>query len=401
MGGLGLALCTIAFAAAASPDSYRQQSWPAVGLDSAETRDSPLTAINLQNVSSLKPVWFADLSDVSRRAFEATPLVVAGRLYVSVGWSVALAFDAKSGKELWRFDPKVRKDVAGKGCCGPVSRGLAYADGRIYLAAFDGRLWALDAATGRPIWSIDTFDESQDYTITGAPRIVGGNVVVGNGGAEYGTRGYVSAYDLGTGKLSWRFYTVPPKPGRRDGAASDEILAKVSSTWSGDWWRLGGGGTVWDSMAYDPELDLLFVGVGNGGPWNRRMRSAGRGDNLFLSSIVALRGKTGRYVWHFQTTPGDEWDYTATQSIILADLPIEGKVRKVLMQAPKNGFFYVLDRTSGAFISGVPYVRQTWAKGLDPLTGRPIENPSIRYSERGVPSIQNTRTVGVPTIGSR
>jgi quinohemoprotein ethanol dehydrogenase len=381
---LGLLLVAAARASAAD----ERASWPTVGLDAAESRHSPLTLIGPRNVATLKPAWFADLGAVSHRAFEATPLVVGGVLYVSVGWSVALAFDAKTGRELWRFDPKVAKDLAGKGCCGPVSRGLAYAGGEIFLATFDGRLVALDAQTGKARWSVDTVDQSKDYTITGAPRVVDGNVVIGNAGAEYGVRGFVSAYDMRTGKLAWRFYTVPPAPGVRDGAASDRILAKVAPTWAGEWWKLGGGGTVWDSMAYDRDLDLLYIGVGNGGPWNRQLRSAGKGDNLFLSSIVALRGKTGEYVWHFQTTPGDEWDYTAAQSIILADLMIAGRKRKALMQAPKNGFFYVLDRVTGQFISGTPYVAQTWARGLDPITGRPVEKPSIRYSENGAPSLQ-------------
>jgi PQQ-dependent dehydrogenase (methanol/ethanol family) len=362
--------------------------WSAYGLDHAETRQSPLRQIAPSTIVNLKPAWFADLTEISNRAFEATPLVIDGVLYVSTGWSNALAFDAATGRQLWRYDPRVPKDFAGKGCCGPVSRGLAYADGRIFLATFDGRLIALDAKTGKPGWTVQTFDRTKDYTITGAPRALAGLVLIGNGGAEMGVRGYVSAYDQKTGKLVWRFYTVPPKPGAKDGAASDTILDTVAGSWSGDWWKLGGGGTVWDAMAYDPELDLLYIGVGNGGPWNRQMRSAGKGDNLFLSSIIALRPKTGAYVWHFQTTPGDEWDYTATQSIILADLTIAGKPRKVLMQAPKNGFFYVLDRTNGRFISGAPYVKMTWAKGLDPKTGRPIEADGVRWSETGRPSSQ-------------
>jgi PQQ-dependent dehydrogenase (methanol/ethanol family) len=242
---------------------------------------------------------------------------------------------------------------------------------------------------------VQTVDSAQDYTVTGAPRVIGHNVIIGNGGAELGIRGYLSAYDTDTGRLVWRFYTVPPKPGSIDGAASDAVLArKAAATWSGRWWEWGGGGTVWDSMAYDPDLDLLYVGVGNGGPWNRQLRSDGRGDNLFLSSILALRPQTGEYVWHFQETPGEEWDYTATQSIVLADLQIDGRVRKVLMQAPKNGFFYVLDRTTGEFISGTPYVAVNWATGLDPKSGRPLENPAIRYSENAAPSAQQPGPLG-------
>jgi quinohemoprotein ethanol dehydrogenase len=372
-----------------------RSDWPQHGLNAAETRFSPLAAITPANVARLGPVWFADLTSISNRAFEATPIVANGRMYVSTGWSVALAYDARTGRELWRYDPQVPKVVAGKGCCGPVSRGLAVAAGKVFLATFDGRLIALSADNGRPLWTADTVDSSQDYTVTGAPRVIGQRVLIGNGGAELGIRGYLSAYDTETGRLAWRFYTVPPKPGNTDGAASDAVLAaKAAATWSGRWWEWGGGGTVWDSMAYDPALDLLYVGVGNGGPWNRKLRSDGRGDNLFLSSILALRPRTGEYVWHFQETPGDEWDYTATQSIILADLKIDGRVRQVLMQAPKNGFFYVLDRATGKFISGTPYVTVNWAQGLDPKSGRPIENPSIRYAENGVPSAQQPGPLG-------
>jgi len=378
-----VSLAAVALLSACSSDKPEKGDWAAYGLDHGETRQSPLTQITPQTVADLKPAWFADLTALSNRAFEATPLVVDGVMYVSTGWSHALAFDAKTGKQLWHYDPHVPKDFAGKGCCGPVSRGVAYADGRVFLAAFDGRLIALDARTGKPVWTVQTTDRTKDYTVTGAPRAIAGLVLIGNGGAEMGVRGYVSAYDQKTGKLVWRFYTVPPRPGTKDGAASDTALESVADGWAGTWWKLGGGGTVWDAMAYDPALDLLYIGVGNGGPWSRQLRSDGKGDNLFLSSIVALRPKTGQYVWHFQTTPGDEWDYTATQSIILADLTIDGKRRKVLMQAPKNGFFYVLDRATGQFISGKPYVTVTWAKGLEPTTGRPIEAEGVRWSENG------------------
>lgn len=368
--------------------------WGAHGLDGAETRSSPLRDISTDTVSRLGVAWYADLTQISGRAFEATPLVVDGVMYVATGWSNVLAFDATTGRQLWRFDPAVDKAVAGKGCCGPVSRGVAYAQGRVYLAAYDGRLIALDAGTGKQVWTTQTVDQAKDYTITGAPRIVGGNVLIGNAGAELGVRGYVSAYNLATGALAWRFYTVPPRPGTVDGAASDAVWDRFGTSWAGEWWKLGGGGTVWDSIAYDPDLDLVYIGVGNGGPWNRQMRSAGKGDNLFLGSVVALRPSTGEYVWHFQMTPGDEWDYTSTQSIVLADLEIGGKTRKVLMQAPKNGFYYVLDRASGEFLSGTPYVNVTWASGLDPKTGRPVELPSSRYSENGVTSVQNPGPLG-------
>ena len=389
----GLLASATLFAAAAA--GAARGDWPLHGLDAAETRYSPLTTLTPANVARLAPAWYADLSGISHRAFEATPVVVGGRLYIATPWSVAIAYDARSGRELWRYDPKVPRAIAGKGCCGPVSRGVAVAGGRVFLATFDGRLIALAADSGRLLWTTQTVDTTRDYTVTGAPRVVGRRVLIGNGGAELGVRGYLSAYDTETGQLAWRFYTVPPRPGTRDGAVSDAVLeSRAAGTWSGRWWEWGGGGTVWDSMAYDARHDLLYVGVGNGGPWNRQLRSAGRGDNLFLASILALRPRTGEYVWHFQQTPGDEWDYTATQSIILADLKIDGRVRHVLMQAPKNGFFYVLDRLSGEFLSGTPYVEVDWATGLDPHSGRPFENPAIRYSENGAPSAQRPGPLG-------
>ncbi|HEY2735806.1 MAG TPA: PQQ-dependent dehydrogenase, methanol/ethanol family, partial [Polyangiales bacterium] len=263
-----------------------------------------------------------------------------------------------------------------------VNRGLAAWKGRLYLGTLDGRLVAIDAATGKEVWSTVTVDQTKHYTITGAPRIIKGKVLIGNGGAEFGVRGYISAYDAESGKLAWRFYTVPGDPSQPFEAP---ILQQAASTWSGEWWKAGGGGTVWDSMAYDPELDLLYIGTGNGSPWNPRVRSANSGDNLFLSSIVALHAQTGEYAWHYQTTPGDGWDYTATQHIVLADLPIDGQPRKLLMQAPKNGFFYVLDRTNGKLLSAKPFATLNWAGGIDLATGRPQFNPDAFYNKTEKP----------------
>ncbi len=367
------------------------QSWLAHGRTYSEQRFSPLAKITTANVGQLGLAWSHDIKARSARGVEATPIVVDGVIYATGPWSHVLALDAKTGKLLWEFDPQVSGAYGAKGCCDIVNRGVAVWAGKVYVGAFDGRLIALDAKSGTKVWETLTVDQAKDYTITGAPRIVKGKVLIGNGGADFGVRGYVSAYDADNGKMLWRFYTVPGNPADGFETKTVETIAK---SWSGAWWKHGGGGTVWDSMAYDPALDLLYIGVGNGGPWNYQMRSDGKGDNLFLSSIVALRPDTGEYVWHFQTTPAEDWDYTATQHMILADLAIDGRVRKVLMQAPKNGFFYVLDRATGEFISGTPYVNVTWASGLDPKTGRPIEKPEARYSTTGKPLLLQPGPIG-------
>ncbi|MBT8389698.1 MAG: PQQ-dependent dehydrogenase, methanol/ethanol family, partial [Altererythrobacter sp.] len=302
------------------------------------------------------------------------------------------AYDAATGAALWEYDPEVPGETAVKACCDTVNRGLAAWGESLFLGTLDGRLVKLDRETGAVQWEKVTVDQSQSYTVTGAPRIIDGKVIIGNGGAEFGVRGYVAAYDAGSGDELWRFYTVPA--GTED-ENSPEYLQAAAETWnmevlaSSD--AIGGGGTVWDSMAYDPELDLLYFGVGNGSPWNRAYRSpgedgTGEGDNLYLSSIVAVRPDTGEYVWHYQTTPGETWDYTATQHIVLADMEIEGQPRKVLMQAPKNGFFYVIDRETGELISGEPYVGMNWATGIDE-NGRPIENPETRIDQTGQPAL--------------
>jgi len=366
----------------ATPRPVANVDWRQHGLNAAETRFSALSSINTGNVARLGVAWSADFNARSLRGVEGTPLVVDGVMYASGPWGKVLALDARTGRRLWSFDPQVEGAYARRGCCDVVNRGLAYDRGRLFLGAFDGRLIALDAHTGRRLWSVQTTDKAQNYTITGAPRVVKGKVIIGNGGAEYAVRGYVSAYDAATGKLAWRFYTVPGDPKK---GFENKAMVMAATTWSGEWWKVGGGGTAWDSMAYDPDLDLLYIGVGNAGPWDRTVRSGGKGDNLFVSSIVALRPETGEYVWHFQEVPGDEWDYTATQHMILADLTIAGTPRKVLMQAPKNGYFYVIDRQTGAFISGTPYVPINWSKGLDPVTGRPDIVPAARYAESGAP----------------
>lgn len=351
-------------------------NWLSHGRTYDEQRFSPLDQVNRDNVGELGLAWYFDVP--TQRGMEATPIVVDGRMYVTGSWSIVYALDAATGKELWRYDPKVPKSWAQYACCDVVNRGVAVWGDSVFVGTLDGYLVALDAATGKERWRTDTIDRQPPYTITGAPRVVNGMVFIGNGGADYGVRGYISAYDADSGEMLWRFYTVPGNP--EDGFES-EVLEDAAATWNGEWWKYGGGGTVWDSMAYDPELDLLYIGVGNGSPWNQKIRSPEGGDNLFLSSIVALRPATGEYVWHYQTTPGETWDYTATQHMILADLEIDGEARKVLMQAPKNGFFYVLDRRNGELISARPHVAITWATGIDYATGRPIEAPGARYTD--------------------
>lgn len=358
-------------------------NWITYGRTYSEQRFSPLDAINTGNVGGLGLAWYADMD--TARGQEATPLVIDGKIYVSTAWSKVKAYDARTGAPLWEYDPEVPGEWGAYGCCDVVNRGLAAWGGKLFLGTFDGRLVALDRETGEVLWDKLTIDRSKPYTITGAPRVIGGKVLIGNGGAEYGVRGYVSAYDADDGKMLWRFYTVPGDP--QEEPDEPAYLKKARETWNGEFWKLGGGGTVWDAMAYDPELDLLYIGVGNGSPWNQAYRSPGGGDNLYLSSIVALRPETGEYVWHYQTTPGETWDFTATQHIMLANLEIGGRERKVLMQAPKNGFFYVLDRETGELISAKNYVPQNWASGVDMATGRPIENPAARYDKTGQPFV--------------
>ena len=364
------------------------EEWLSYGRTYDEQRFSPLDQINTGNVGELGLAWYADLD--TARGQEATPLVIDGKIYVTTAWSKVKAFDATTGKPLWDYDPKVPGETGVKACCDVVNRGLAAWGNMLFLGTLDGRLIALDRGTGREIWSKVTVDQDKSYTITGAPRVIDGMVIIGNGGAEFGVRGFVAAYDAATGKQLWKFYTVPDRPGANEA----EYLKAAETSWKGEYWNIGGGGTVWDAMAYDPELGLLYVGVGNGSPWNQAYRSPGGGDNLYLSSIVAIKVKTGEYAWHYQTTPGETWDYTATQHIMLADLEIDGKARKVLMQAPKNGFFYVIDRTTGEFISANNFVPVNWATGIDQKTGRPIENPAARVDKTGKPFIVSPGPLG-------
>ena len=357
--------------------------WLTYGGTYDEQRHSLLTNVDTGNVADLGVAWTYDLA--TARGVESTPIVVDGVMYVTSAWSIVYALDAKTGEELWVHDPDVDRAIGINACCDVVNRGVAVWDGKIYVGVIDGRLQALDAKTGELVWNKVTVDQSKPYTITGAPRVVDGKVLIGNGGAEFGVRGYLSAYDANTGDQVWRFYTTPNSTKQPDGAASDAAFESVGNlTWgdTGAWKTDGGGGTVWDSIIYDTVNDSVIFGVGNGSPWNQRLRDPAGLDNLFLSSIVAVDADTGAYKWHYQTTPGDNWDYTATQTIILANLPVGegGADRRVVMQAPKNGYFYVLDAASGAFISGAGYVPQNWTSGLDD-NGRPIEIAAARYSD--------------------
>jgi quinohemoprotein ethanol dehydrogenase len=352
------------------------QNWLAVGRDYGENRFSPLALINEGNVNRLGLAWFVDLN--TKLGSETTPLVVDGVMYTVGAWNVIYALDAKTGRELWRYDPKPRRDWLRYMCCGPAARGLAVWKGKVIAATIDGRLFAVDARTGAPLWDVRTTDAAKPYSITGAPRVVAGNVIIGNAGGEFGVRGYVSAYSAATGKQIWRFYTVPGDPAKGFESAAMQMAA---STWHGHYWTAGGGGAAWDSFSYDPELNLLYIGTGNGIPWSRELRSPGGGDNLFLCSIVAVRADTGEYVWHYQEVPGENWDYDCVQQMTLAEITIEGVQHKVLMQASKNGFFYVLDRVNGKLLSANPFVKVNWASRVDVSTGRPVEIAENLYSD--------------------
>jgi len=349
-------------------------NWMSYGRAYNEQHFSPLNQINDHNASQLGLAWYYDLD--TKRGQEATSIVVDGVMYFTSAWSKVFALNADTGKLIWSYDPNVPGNWAVNACCDVVNRGVAAWNGRIFFGTLDGRLIALDAKTGHSAWEVLTIDRNFRYTITGAPRVVKGKVIIGNGGGEFGVRGYVSAYDATTGNLIWRFYTVPGDPSK---PFENSILANAAKSWSGEWWKVGGGGTVWNAIAYDPELDQLYIGTGNGSPWSEKFRSPKGGDNLFTCSIIALKPDTGEYIWHYQEDPGDAWDFDADEDIILADSVIDSHPRKVLMQAPKNGFFYVLDRTNGALISAKTYTFVNWASGVDLKTGRPMETAVARY----------------------
>jgi quinohemoprotein ethanol dehydrogenase len=363
-----------------SRDASEPEQWFTSGRDGAGTYYSPLKHISADNVARLGYAWQFVLD--TSRGLEATPIVIDGVMYAVGNWGRVYALDARSGRELWRRVPPVDGQWARHACCDVVNRGLAVWQGRVYVGTIDGWLEALDAATGAVVWRVDTLlgrDRRLPYTVSGAPLIAGDVVVIGNGGADFGVRGYVSAYDLSSGALKWRFFTVPRDPAL--GPQDQPHLDKAARSWDPHGaWQYGGGGTVWDGMAYDPELKLVYLGTGNASPYDARIRSPRGGDNLYLASIVAVHAESGALAWYYQQVPAERWDYTATMKMILADLQIGGRTRRVLMQAPKNGFFYVLDRATGELLSAKNFTFVNWTKGIDPKSGRPIPNPAADYA---------------------
>jgi quinohemoprotein ethanol dehydrogenase len=357
------------------------RNWLMYGRTYGEQRFSPLTSINAESVRNLKLAWYVDLP-AAERGEESTPLVIDGVMVVTTSWSQVMAVDAATGQVLWRYDPKVPGEWGINACCDVVNRGAAFWEGKVYVATLDGRLVALNASDGRRLWETLVIDRAERASLTGAPRVIKGRVFVGSAGGEFGVRGRMTAVDANTGAILWRFFTVPGDPANRP---ENLHLPAAQKTWTGQWWRRGGGGTVWDAMAYDPSLDLMYIGTGNGSPWPQSLRSPEGGDNLYVSSIIALRPDTGEYVWHYQTTPGDEWGFDAASQLVLAELSIDGTHRAVLIQAAANGFLYVLDRATGKLISATPFAPVSWAKGIDPATGRPQENLEARYSRTRKP----------------
>ncbi|RVQ69730.1 PQQ-dependent dehydrogenase, methanol/ethanol family [Croceicoccus ponticola] len=370
-----LSTCTTDTPEAADP-AQDAANWTGFGGNSDEQHYSALDQIDADNVGELGLVWSMDLPQQNS---VSAPLAVDGVLYTATGYSVVRAIDAVTGKLLWEYDPQVPEAAGRKLRQGWGIRGLAYGEGRLYVGTHDGRLLGINAKDGTLAWSAQTLPKDNASFISGPARYFDGKVIIGFGGGDVSdVRGYVTAYDAKTGSQLWRFWTVPGNPS--DGF-ENKAMEMAAKTWAGEWWKYGGGGTVWNAMTYDRSTNSMILGVGNGSPWNHKIRSEGKGDNLFLASIVALDADTGEYKWHYQVNPGESWDYNASMDMELADLDIGGQQRKVLMTAPKNGFFYVIDRTTGKLISAEPFVKVSWASKIDLKTGRPVENPDARYAD--------------------
>ncbi|HEY4339846.1 MAG TPA: PQQ-dependent dehydrogenase, methanol/ethanol family [Steroidobacteraceae bacterium] len=371
--------------AAAAKHNAHDVEWTRNGGNPDEQRYSTLKQVTVDNVGKLGLAWFAEVSE--RGGYQSTPLVIDGVIYMTAPWSSLYAFDARSGKQLWKVDPKAPREMAATSiCCNISNRGAAYADGKIIWGTIDGRLMAVNAKTGKKVWEARVADPKLQYSITGAPRIADGLVYIGVGGAEFYTRGFLVAHDVKTGKPVWKFYTVPGDPAKGpDGAASDDVMAMAAKTWTGQWWKKGGGGSTWDGIIYDPKSDLLIFGTGNGLPWPAALRSPGGGDNLFTSSIVAVHARTGKYAWHYQATPMDGFDFDNTAPLTLADITVDGQSKHVVMQAPKNGVFYVIEAATGKVVSADPYVPKiNWALGFDKAHNwAPILNPEANYGKTG------------------
>ncbi len=350
-------------------------NWPGPGGAPDESDYSRLAAIDRANIGRLGLAWYTDLP--AEVTLEGTPIAVDGTLYFTGSYSAVYAVDGRTGRVLWRYDPEIWNHHPERMRYNfGVNRGAAYSAGRVYICTLDGRLIAVDAKTGKPLWSAETIEGDGVRYSTGAPRVIGDKVIIGNAGADYGARGYVTAYDAATGQRAWRFYTAPGSPEENKGDPAMEAAAK---TWGGEYWKTGTGGTVWNGMTYDPELKRVYIGTGNSGPYDPSVRSPGGGDNLYLASIVALDAETGKYLWHYQVNPREAWDYKATANIVMATIAVDGHPRKVLMQAPTNGFFYVLDRETGKLLSAGKTGKISWADHIDLKTGRPVEAPNIRY----------------------
>ena len=359
-------------------DEQDGRNWLSYGRTYSEQRFSPLDQISAHSVKRLGLEWHLDLPN--DRSLVGTPIVVDGTLYFEGSFNFLYAVEAKTGKVLWTYDPKVIEHAGDRmRVMWDTSRGVAYWGGKIYIATLDGRLIALDATNGQELWSVMTLDPRKALFITGAPKVFRGKVIIGNGGTEWGaSRGYVTAYDANTGDQAWRFWVVPGNPAN---GFENKAMEMAAETWNGEWWNYGGGGNVWNGITYDPEFNAIYIGTGNGSPWNRKIRSPGGGDNLFLCSIVALDADTGEYRWHYQTTPGETWDYNSSMDIVLVDLPHGKQTIKALLHAPKNGFFYILNRANGELLSAEKFGKVTWATHVDLKTGRPIEAAGARYED--------------------